>query len=185
MQITAPISPGSSGGPVISSTGQVVGVATASFTNGQSLNFAVPVSYVLGLVNSRGLARPLAGAVSRGQASGKGPPTAPTVSAIAASDFLWSHDPGYSLGGECIGACSFTLSIRNRTSDPLKDVRYIIIFYGTRGEPIHVDEGSTNYAGILRPGLALRVSGSVDTSVRRLTSRWEFRLLDFTSDSSL
>lgn len=41
LQITAPISHGSSGSPVIDNEGNVVGVSTFGFTGGQSLNFAV------------------------------------------------------------------------------------------------------------------------------------------------
>jgi len=43
IQITAPISSGSSGSPVVNGTGEVVGVATSSFDEGQNLNFAVPI----------------------------------------------------------------------------------------------------------------------------------------------
>ena len=49
IQITAPISPGSSGSPVVNMLGQVIGVATLQAAEGQSLNFAVPGERVLQL----------------------------------------------------------------------------------------------------------------------------------------
>lgn len=48
-QISAPISKGSSGSPVINMRGEVIGVATFQIVNGQNLNFAVPGKYVIGL----------------------------------------------------------------------------------------------------------------------------------------
>ena len=42
IQITAPISPGSSGSPVVNMDGQVIGIATLQITGGQSVNFAIP-----------------------------------------------------------------------------------------------------------------------------------------------
>lgn len=52
IQITAPISSGSSGSPVINMQGQVIGVATLQLTDGQSLNFAVPSDRVAALQTS-------------------------------------------------------------------------------------------------------------------------------------
>ncbi|HNW12984.1 MAG TPA: trypsin-like peptidase domain-containing protein, partial [Candidatus Rifleibacterium sp.] len=52
LQISAPISPGNSGGPVISETGEVIGVSTATNLEGQNLNFAVPINYVLGMLEN-------------------------------------------------------------------------------------------------------------------------------------
>jgi hypothetical protein len=49
-QISAPISSGSSGGPVLNEAGQVVGVVKATVTRGQNLNFAVPVAALRSLI---------------------------------------------------------------------------------------------------------------------------------------
>jgi tetratricopeptide (TPR) repeat protein len=49
IQITASISPGSSGSPVVNMAGQVIGVATLQAAEGQNLNFAVPSDRILRL----------------------------------------------------------------------------------------------------------------------------------------
>lgn len=43
IQITAPLSPGNSGGPLVNSYGEVIGVNTATFIDGQNLNLAVNI----------------------------------------------------------------------------------------------------------------------------------------------
>ena len=50
LQVSVPLSPGSSGGPLFNLQGEVVGITTASFLEGQNLNFAVPVNYLKGLL---------------------------------------------------------------------------------------------------------------------------------------
>ncbi len=59
LQISAPISPGSSGSPLLNAAGEVIGVVTSSRMEGQNLNFAVPAVYVSSLVRSVGSMRPL------------------------------------------------------------------------------------------------------------------------------
>lgn len=43
-QITAPISPGSSGSPVFDEFGRIIGIATFYLEGGQNLNFCIPIS---------------------------------------------------------------------------------------------------------------------------------------------
>jgi hypothetical protein len=53
LQITAPISPGSSGGPLFNMAGQVVGITTSIVKGGENLNFAIPVSDAKRLLRAR------------------------------------------------------------------------------------------------------------------------------------
>jgi hypothetical protein len=55
MQITAPISSGSSGGPVVNEAGELVGVVTEMIPAGQNLNFAVPVNTLRELALSQSI----------------------------------------------------------------------------------------------------------------------------------
>lgn len=63
VQITAAISPGSSGSPVLDAKGEVIGVASSLIHSGQSLNFAVPVKCAIRLsakINPSSKPQPLA-----------------------------------------------------------------------------------------------------------------------------
>jgi len=52
IQFTAPISSGSSGSPLFNSNGEVIGITTFLISNGQNLNFAIPISYLNNLLNN-------------------------------------------------------------------------------------------------------------------------------------
>ena len=60
LQMTAPISPGSSGGPVLNSKGEVIGVSFMTLVGGQNLNFAIPSRYLTELLTESTPAKPLA-----------------------------------------------------------------------------------------------------------------------------
>ena len=60
LQMTAPISPGSSGGPVLNSKGEVIGVSFMTLVGGQNLNFAIPSRYLTELLTESKPAKPLA-----------------------------------------------------------------------------------------------------------------------------
>ena len=46
IQITAPASAGNSGGPLLNKKGQVIGVLSGTYTEGENMNLAIPVNYV-------------------------------------------------------------------------------------------------------------------------------------------
>ena len=52
LQISVPISHGSSGGPLYNTYGQVIGITTAGVEGAQNLNFAVPLKYVLPMLDA-------------------------------------------------------------------------------------------------------------------------------------
>ena len=57
LQMTAPISPGSSGGPVLNQKGEVVGISYMTIKGGQNLNFAIPSNYLKKLLTQSGTAQ--------------------------------------------------------------------------------------------------------------------------------
>ncbi len=54
IQVTAPISPGSSGSPVINMKGEVIGIATFFVVAGQNINFAIPGERIVKLATGQG-----------------------------------------------------------------------------------------------------------------------------------
>jgi len=50
IQITAPISPGSSGSPVLNLQGELIGIASFQMVEGQNLNFAIPSEKIISLI---------------------------------------------------------------------------------------------------------------------------------------
>lgn len=164
VQITAPISPGSSGGPVVNSKGEVIGVAVATFKGGQNLNFAIPSAYVSALITQIKGAVPLTKESERAK-----DPTLNTImdnlggrstEGVTTGSFLWEH-PSLATG-------FFSLSLRNQLREPVKNVKFLLIFYDKDGESI--ESSPIVFEGIIAPGLAKRVTGEVDGSVQKLTS---------------
>lgn len=139
LQITAPISPGSSGGPVMNAHGEVIGVAEATWTGGQNLNFAVPSSYLTAMLANVGSESPLNANPRK------------TSSAIN------------SLGGKVTDAIQIThrtvsctgnlgFSIRNSLPHAVEEVTILFVFRDKSGDPVDYDQ--RKYSWRIPPGLA-------------------------------
>jgi hypothetical protein len=52
LQTDAAVNPGNSGGPLVNNKGQAIGVVSFKLLSAEGLNFAIPVTYVRGLLNN-------------------------------------------------------------------------------------------------------------------------------------
>ena len=64
-QISAPISPGSSGGPLLNRKGHVIGITSAMLSEGQNLNFAIGIRTIRDFLSKPDAPQPLHSAGSR------------------------------------------------------------------------------------------------------------------------
>lgn len=133
IQITAPISPGSSGGAVINQNGEVIGVSVSGVSSvspitvpqrqdeqyinlAQNLNFAIPASYLKALLDQ----------------SDKGAGTTPLKDAKL-ERVKWLGEL------EWIGTASYTFSLLNRYSRNVRNVSCAVIFRDEEGNEIVTD----------------------------------------------
>jgi S1-C subfamily serine protease len=181
LQITAPISPGSSGGPVFNAQGRVIGISTATSAKGQNLNFALPANLLRDV-----------------------PPASITFTAAKPTpfdlrdgdrlkDLVYFNNIMEEFGAfaENSTLTALTASLQNRTSDTIADVRVLVVVKSPRGEVL--DFHLREFKGtLIPPGLAKQVSIPIATRGFRTwgtgfdydRGSYEIRLLDYKIISS-
>jgi hypothetical protein len=180
LQITAPISPGSSGGPILNAQGEVIGVAVAAFRGGQNLNFAIPSSYLASLLVHRKPVSPLSAETApREEESILGGLGGPSTEGVTGGQLTWRWE-FHGFPGE------YSFSLQNRLREAIRNVYCLVVFYDRSDNPIETD--LVRFDGVIPGGLARRVTSEVHQSVQELTTpngsqtpttRIEFRVLDF------
>lgn len=87
LQVTAPISPGSSGGPLFNMAGDVVGITTLKFKGGENLNFAIPINDAKRLLGHRSASLlPLPNEVEATETQKHDGDTPPTGASVSETD---------------------------------------------------------------------------------------------------
>jgi len=132
IQITAPISPGSSGGPVLNENGEVLGVATFTVVDGQNLNFAIQASVALTLEQSQGKWEPK-----------KAPDLRTRTGKAGVELALYRKE---------IISPTESYSLRNTTHNAIKDIIGIFIYKDMAGKVINFRYLQLN--DLIPPGLA-------------------------------
>jgi S1-C subfamily serine protease len=111
MQISVPISPGSSGGPLFGLDGKVIGITTAGIVSqgAQNLNFAVPIAYVRPLLMSKATPLPIAEFTkSVGGAAKRPAPAARGERDEIVGAWAVAHDHGDTFTTFCLGKVYLT-----------------------------------------------------------------------------
>jgi len=172
LQITAPISPGSSGGPVLNGNGDVIGVAVSSLRDGQNLNFAIPINYVSSLYNnsSKTVTR-FNNIRPTGQRSLLASFGTNAKDEVIGTAFSWNDI-------EFMGYYNF--SVRNNLDYAITNIFCLIIFYDENRLPIEVEY--VLMEDVIPAKLAKRSKrqGRIHAEeVRNLSHYFAIRVLDF------
>lgn len=183
IQISSPISPGSSGGPILNDKGEVIGIAVATIKGGQNLNLAIPSQYLKPMINkmSSNITPLTAELENKTDSIIDEMGNSNITEQIIGENFIWSNNY---YGGD------FSYSVRNTLKEHIQNVVVMLVFYDSQGNPLDIQLAI--HEDIIPSGLARRIDGSVSEDVKKLTtkdsygefspqpfSKLEYRILNF------
>jgi hypothetical protein len=135
-QISAPISPGSSGGPIVDDKGGVIGIAVGAITSGQNLNFAIPIKEVDKLLASNSIQPLNIPATNADKSKSETTNLTDGVKVVDISTQGILVSDCLPRGGDNVKG----ISIRNNLSSPISRIKVLLILYNASNEPIDSKE---------------------------------------------
>ncbi len=168
IQISAPISPGSSGGPVVNRIGELIGISVGGISDGQNLNFCIPVKYLQKLKSEIGQATTF----NIGKSLKKKTEAYQNVrEGIIIRDIHFNLQFGKELE---------SFSIYNALSIPVTNIKVLFIVYDSKGIPVDSREEILMEHEYIQPKLAKRpYLKLIPIPSMRQTDRLEIRILNF------
>jgi S1-C subfamily serine protease len=145
IQITSPISPGSSGGPVLDSNGKVIGISTFTLNDSQNLNFAIPSNAIFDLKDKSMKWEPNIGNITTKSNS---------QNSISIAFF---EKRGTELNE--------SVSLKNNTTLTIKNIKGLLLYYDMQGSPISYQ--LIEIIDVIMPGMAkLKEINSFDQGLK-------------------
>ncbi len=179
IQITAPISPGSSGGPVVNSNGEVIGVATLTSKVGQNLNFAVSSAHLARMLETNEPPQSLESAAEDSQSDEPEPGTAHPQEEADSSGFEITH---VTLPKPCYQQ-KLSFSVVNRNDRAVQLLQVDTVLYDREGTQVDIVPSFAFQK--LDPGSATRFRSIVPLDVCSLAGldtdspRLKFKVVNF------
>lgn len=189
IQITAPISPGSSGGPILNNDGEVIAVSVASLTSGQNLNFAIPSKYVNKLIfNNKNIINKLNIPIVNNIVNSAKKEA--VKEAVFISDIVWRTDD-YPVQGSFEQQLK-RMSITNNTENLIGDVKILIIILKNNLPVDYIETTLFQGSDSIKPFLGRTISNDDSNSSNRYYMQYNditvykdknekviFRILDY------
>ena len=166
LQMTAPFSPVSSGGPVMETSGAVIGISVATFQDGQNLNLAVPVSYLSRLVASPSNdIIPLRNQLTSGQTEKS------MLDSVGTKAEYGVTVSNYRLYGNPL-AGDYEFRLTNNLPEAVYNIRLRILYYDESGALMDFEDAS--YDGIVPAGLTKTVRESSTEESRHAEAYYDY-----------
>jgi len=175
-QITAPISPGSSGGPIISEKQEVLGVSTFYLDGAQSLNFAMPSAYLTKLYNNQ---TQTTLSTLQMKTEKELVPVKENVAIISPEWATFYTD----------NSRDFIFSIVNKSQYEISNIKLLIKFYPhfIEGDDLPIDFMATIVKEKIPSQLSKRVKRNIKNAYTSSSSykwRYDFKILDYEINKS-